>query len=376
MTSATTAATGTVKVCLAGDVMLGRGIDQIQAHPGDPTLYEEWMRSAEGYVELAAARSGSIPIRVAPDYVWGSVRAVLHAAGPVAFIANLETAITDRGAPYPGKGIHYRMHPANLGSLTAGGLDVVSLANNHVLDWSTPGLEQTLDVLDRSPILAAGAGRTTDEAWEPVIVHCEPGRRLVVLAAGTGSAGIPREWAAGEQNPGVALLRDLSDDTVDMIAELVDSAAEPGDLVVLSVHWGGNWGYSIDEQHRRFAQLLVDHAGVHLVHGHSSHHPKGIEIHHEHLILHGCGDLITDYEGIGGHRYYRGEIGAVYLATLDASSGQICDLELAPTRMERFRLTVPARPDREWLAEVLTREGAELGTSVTPTDGPMLSVSF
>ena len=157
---------------------------------------------------------------------------------------------------------------------------------------------------------------------------------------------------------------------------MVQSAAGPDDIVVLSLHWGGNWGYDVSEAQQHFARSLVDEAGVHVLHGHSSHHPLGIEVHNGRLILYGCGDLITDYEGIRGHEEYRGEIGALYLATVDAASGDLRDLELVPTKMHRFQLTRPSATDVHWLAGVLNREGARSGTAVDKTDGGKLTLAW
>lgn len=353
-----------VLLCLTGDVMCGRGVDQILEHPGDPTIHESWLRSARDYVQLAEVRSGPIPRRVPPSYVWGQALPALRAAAPDAFVVNLETAVADRGRPWPGKGIQYRMHPANIPCLSVAGVDVAGLANNHVLDWSRPGLEQTLDTVRTAGITTAGAG-LAEEAWAPAVVGTATGRRVLVLAAGSASSGIPSAWAATAERPGVALLPDLSDRTVERLAGIVRARARPGDVVVASLHWGGNWGYRVPIEHRRFAHALIEHAGVHVVHGHSSHHPLGIEVHRGRLVLYGCGDLLTDYEGIRGHEGYRGDLGALYLATVDADSGALRRLSLVPTRVERFRLTRPDRADREWLATTLDREGAPLGTTVT-----------
>ncbi len=109
-----------MELCLTGDVMSGRGVDQILQHPGDPRIHERWMQSALGYVELAERRSGPIPRGVEPAYVWGDALDALGDADPDAFIVNLETAVTDRGTPWPDKGIQYRMHPANVGILSTG----------------------------------------------------------------------------------------------------------------------------------------------------------------------------------------------------------------------------------------------------------------
>lgn len=364
-----------VLLCLTGDVMCGRGIDQILRHPGDPGIYEPWARSALSYVELAQERSGPIPRRVEPTYVWGEMLPVLEQIAPDVFIVNLETAVTARGRPWPEKGIQYRMHPANLDCLTVAGIDVAVLANNHVLDWSEPGLDETLDVLHAAGIAPVGAGRNVEEAWRPVAVGTPSGSRVLVLAAGTASSGIPWDWAADERRPGVALLPDLSENTVKRIAAIVRSVARPGDIVVVSVHWGENWGYGIGQDRRWFAHQLVDRAGVHVVHGHSSHHPLGIEVYRGRLIVYGCGDLLTDYEGIWGHERYRGDLGALYLPTID-DTGALRRIELVPTKVERFQLTRPPPDDVRWLATALDREGASLGTTVVAGDSGRLAVSW
>lgn len=355
----------TIELCLTGDVMTGRGIDQILPTPGDPRIHESWAKSAERYVELAEDRIGPIPRSVPPEYIWGDILAEIEHIDPDAFVVNLETAVTDRGRPWPGKGIQYRMHPANIGCLEAAGIDIATLANNHVMDWSLPGLLQTLEVLSESGIETTGAGRTESDAWAAATVNPPAGSRVVVLGVGSVTSGIPSQWAASPGRPGVALLPDFSDDSVAKVARAVEAEARTGDVVVLSVHWGGNWGYPIPDGHRRFARQVIDTAGVHVVHGHSSHHPVGIEIHRGHPIIYGCGDLITDYEGIRGHEEYRGELGALYHPTIDPSDGTLTRFELVPTEMERFRLTHPSDEDVQWLAGVLDTESAELGTRVS-----------
>ncbi len=354
-------ARGTVRLCLTGDVMCGRGVDQIQRHPGDPRLYEGWSASALSYVELAEAAGGEIPRAVDPAYVWGIAPRVVDDMAPDAVIVNLETAVTDGGAPWPDKPVHYRMHPANAAVLGAVPIDVASLANNHVLDWSRPGLEQTLDVLDGLGIRRAGAGRTRAEAWSPAVVEMSSARTSV-LAVGSPTSGIPLEWAAGDTSPGVAVVPDLSERSVRMIAETVEQRTHPDDLVVLSIHWGPNWARDIPGERRRFAHDLIDRAGVDVVHGHSSHHLQGIEVHRGHLIVHGCGDLLTDYEGIAGHERYRGDLGGLWFTDVDARSGELRRLEIVPTRLRRFRLTTPPAADLDWLESSLDTRCRRLGT--------------
>ena len=123
--------------------MLGRGIDQIMRCPSDPTLYESYVTSALGYVELAERANGPIPRKCSFDYVWGQALGDLDAARPAARIINLETSITTSMSPAP-KGINYKMHPGNVSCLKAAKVDCCVLANNHVLDWGREGLLETL----------------------------------------------------------------------------------------------------------------------------------------------------------------------------------------------------------------------------------------
>ena len=349
-----------VRIFLSGDVMTGRGIDQILATPGDPALYETWAKSAIRYVDIAERSHGAIPRGVDPEYVWGDALAVLDRAEVVARIINLETAVTDCGEPWPAKGIHYRMHPGNLDVLNAANVDCCVLANNHVLDWSYAGLSQTLDSLHDAGIATTGAGGEARESRRPAVIETDAGSRVIVLAVGTGSSGIPASWSAAADRAGVWLLRTLTGDCVDEINAGLDEVRQPGDIAVVSIHWGPNWGYAIPMGHRRFAQALIDEAGVDIVHGHSSHHPIGIEIYHNRLILYGCGDLINDYEGIGGHDEFRPGLGILYMATLTRTGLE--ELEIVPMRLRRFRLERADGDDVAWLTRTLTRASQPLGT--------------
>lgn len=365
-----------VTLFLCGDVMTGRGVDQILEHPGDPRLYESSAGSALEYVHLAERKNGPIPRGVDPAYIWGDALAVLDAAGTTARIINLETAVTAGGEPWPGKGIHYRMDPHNVACITSASIDCCVLANNHVLDWSYPGLEQTLNSLQRAGLEVTGAGSDASAATRPALIDAKPGCRVVVVAVGTPSSGIPPSWAAESDRPGVALAHALSSTEVDAVAARVASVAAAGDLVVASIHWGPNWGHDIPSSHRRFARALIDRAGVHVVHGHSSHHPLGIEVYHDRPILYGCGDLINDYEGIRGHENYRPDLRLLYLLTMDPAAGRLQQLELVPVRICRFRLALASAEERTWLQQTLTRESGSMRTVIEVTDGGRLFVRW
>lgn len=352
---------------LCGDVMTGRGIDQILPYPGDPRLYEPWVTDAREYVRLAEQAHGPLPRPVDFSYIWGDALAELEAVAPHARIVNLETAVTRSGSPWPGKGIHYRMHPANVACLAAARVDCCVLANNHVLDWGEAGLEETLGTLAAAGIRVAGAGRNLDQAQAPATLE-EPDRgRVLVFSFGVGDSGIPPEWAATPRRLGVALLNDLSERTVREIAEQVARVKRPRDVVVASVHWGENWGYAVPAAHRRFAHALVEDAGVDVVHGHSSHHPRGVEVWRDRLILHGCGDLLNDYEGISGYEAFRSDLTLMYFPTLDVSTGRLLELELRPMQLKHLRLNRAQPEDARWLGETVCRESARLDTPIERT---------
>jgi poly-gamma-glutamate synthesis protein (capsule biosynthesis protein) len=356
-----------VTLILCGDVMIGRGIDQVLAHSCPPRLYEPYVDSALEYVALAEAANGPIPRGVGPAYVWGDTLAELERRRPDARIANLETALTLSEDALP-KSINYRAHPANVAVLSAARFDCCVLANNHVLDWGEDGLCETLAALSGAGIAPAGAGRDRAAAEAPAVLDVGAGRRVLVFAAAAADSGVPPEWAAGDEMPGVALLPDLSERTADALAARVQAARRPGDVVVASLHWGGNWGYDVTRDHRRFAYALIDRGAADVVHGHSSHHPKAIEVHRGRPILYGCGDFLTDYEGIRGYEAYRGNLVLMYFPTLDAQSGALLGLEMVPLVLRRFQLHRASASEREWLRTTLGRECRRFGGRVVAHD--------
>lgn len=344
--------------------MTGRGVDQVLPYPGDPRLYEPYVKTARDYVTLAERAHGPVPGPVDFAYVWGDALAELDRLRADVRIVNLETAVTRADEAWPDKGIHYRMNPANVGCLTKAHLDCCVLANNHAMDWERDGLAETLRTLRAAGLGTAGAGSDEDEAGAPAIVDVPGKARVLVFAYGMASSGIPSGWEATAQRSGVNVLADLSDASADTVANRVRGYRRAGDVVILSLHWGGNWGHAIASAERSFARCMIDRAGVDVVHGHSSHHPKGVEVYRDRPILYGCGDLIDDYEGIGGDEAFRPELRLLYLATLDCATRRLLRLVLVPMRMRRFRLHRADSHEAAWLEAVENREGARLGTRV------------
>jgi poly-gamma-glutamate synthesis protein (capsule biosynthesis protein) len=364
---------GLVTLFLCGDVMLGRGVDQILPHPGDPELREGHIGDARAYVRLAERAYGPIPRPVSFGWPWGDALPMLDDLAPDVRVINLETSITVSGRFAPGKAIHYRMSPGNLPCVAAARPDACALANNHVLDFGRRGLGDTVDALSGAGLRGVGAGADRDAARRPAAVPVRGGRRVVIVSCGTASSGIPAGWAAGPGRPGVDLLPDLSAATAGDVLGRVHAAKRPGDVAVVSIHWGSNWGYDVDADQARFARRLID-GGVDLVHGHSSHHPRPIEVFRGKLILYGCGDCIDDYEGITGHQAYRNELRLLYFASVEENTGHLSALRMAPMRVRKMRLHQAPAADRRWLRTVLERISRGFGSRVDLRPDGMLAL--
>jgi poly-gamma-glutamate capsule biosynthesis protein CapA/YwtB (metallophosphatase superfamily) len=345
--------------------MTGRGIDQVLPKPVDPGLHEYFAQSADDYVRLAEAANGPIRRPVDVRYPWGEALDEWRRMSPQVRIANLETAIT-RSESFDPKGINYRMSPENVGCLSAAGFDCCTLANNHVLDWGEEGLIDTMRALKTCGIRTCGAGRNLDEARAPAVCVVPRGGRVVVYACAVATSGVPRDWAAGPARPGVNFLPSLSEIAARQIGDDIQQVRRPGDLVVVSVHWGANWGYEITPRQREFAHALIDHARVAIVHGHSSHHPKAMEVHRGGLILYGCGDFLNDYEGIRGYEEFRGDLVLMYFADFRTDTCVLEAIELVALQIKRFRLHAASAQDTDWLRKTLERQSAPFGVRLAP----------
>jgi poly-gamma-glutamate capsule biosynthesis protein CapA/YwtB (metallophosphatase superfamily) len=358
-----------LKLFLCGDVMAGRGIDQAFLNSVDPVLYEPYVKDAGTYKRLAEEKNGPFDIPFSYDYIWGDALRVWNENAADFKLINLETSITTSAEPWPGKGINYRMHPGNVHVLTAAGIDHCSLANNHILDWGIPGLKETMQTLDNAGIDFSGAGNNEFEASEPALLETETGR-VLVFSYGTPGSGIPLTWAAKAGIPGINLLPDFGEKEIRYIRYNVESRKKKKDVVVFSIHWGGNWGYKIPAEQKHFARQLIDHAGVDMIFGHSSHHPLGIEIYNKKLIIHGAGDFINDYEGISGHEHYRGDLTLMYFPLIDILSGELISLKMIPMKMKKFQLKRAGKKDALWLQKILNRESR--GTKIYLDDDKFL----
>lgn len=349
---------------LGGDVMTGRGIDQILPQSNEPELKERSVKDANRYVRLAEEIRGSIPEPVNYRYIWGDSLQVFNCVEPNLKVVNLETSVTRSGQFCPRKGIHYRMHPANIKCLIIPGIDVCCLANNHTLDFGKKGLIQTLETLDQAGIRTVGAGRNQSAAESPITLSCGEVTRVHLVGAATPCSGVPQNWSADDTSGGINVITDLSRERALHLSERISRIKQPSDLVIFTVHWGGNWGYEIPDRQRNFARTLIDEGAVDLVHGHSSHHAKAIEVHKDRPILYGSGDLITDYEGIRSRDDFRDDLGLMYFPSFNSKTGELTEFTLIPTQIRKFRIKFPDHDNVEWLRNKLNQECKKFGTTL------------
>ena len=135
-------------------------------------------------------------------------------------------------------------------------------------------------------------------------------------------------------------------------------------------------GYGIPREQTVFAHRLIDEAGIDIIHGHSSHHVRAIEVYKDKLILYGCGDFLNDYEGIGGFEEFRADLSLMYFATVDPLTGKLLALLMTPTQVRQFKIIRSSNVDTLWLKDTLNREGAAFGTKVKVIEDNRLTLQW
>lgn len=246
-----------MKLLFIGDVMLGRLVN-----------------------EALKVRPFSFP--------WGDVLPIMNSAD--VRICNLECALSDGGSPAH-KTFTFRSDAKNVEVLKAAGIDVVTLANNHALDYGPEALADTLGILDSAHILQAGAGRDLAEAQALAKVRVKNATVGLLAATDTNEP----EWVAEEDRPGVWFVPvDVHDARARTFFERVKDMRQAVDMLIVSLHWGSNWGYEPETGHREFAHALID-AGADIVFGHSAHICRGTELYEHKPIIYSAGNFIDDY---------------------------------------------------------------------------------
>ena len=290
---------------------------------------------------------------VPPEEVWSEeVREI--ATSCVAVICNLECCISSRGhttGRVPGKPFFFRGPPEAVRSLQAIGVDAVSLANNHALDYEVDALIDTLELLDDAEIAVVGAGRDPAQARRGAVVSA--GERRVGLVAVSDH---PEEFAAGEGAPGIAYA-DLSRGPPEWLVDEATRLRAECDPVIVFPHWGPNMTTGPAPWQRRAAWALQD-AGVDVVAGHSAHVFHGVGWSASGPLLFDLGDALDDYAVDAVLRNDRG-----LMALWRPGAGE-AELELVGLALDFCHTRLARGTEADWIPARLERACGELGTAV------------
>ncbi|WP_048810076.1 CapA family protein [Candidatus Methylacidiphilum infernorum] len=312
-----------MRIILVGDVMLGRKVD-------------EWLEKADF------------------SYPWGDLLPLFRCADWKG--CNLECVMTDLDQPedLPPKIFRFSSKLKNIEVLKEAGIRAVSLANNHVLDWGTEALAEMLDGLDALGILHSGAGMNREECRRPAVDHIH-GFKIGFLAFSDNEPS----WEASESKPGIHYVPiEPNDPRAKFLFKLVQKTKSQVDFLIVSAHWGPNWGFEVPSEHLDFAHRLIEN-GADLVYGHSPHVFRAVEVFHGKVVLYSCGDFIDDYSV---DPYFRNDWSFVFL--LGIEKAKIVSVRLFPVVISNFRAQkAKGREAREILEKMVSLCRA-LGTTV------------
>lgn len=312
-----TASTDSLLIGFAGDVMLGRNVN--------------------GQITNSDHR-----------YPWGNLIPLLRSTD--LNIINLECAITNHNKK-AAKTFNFKMDPANIGVLTSAGIDAVSLANNHVLDYDIPGLLDTMLMLKAAGISHAGAGQNAVEASQAVLLT-RKNIRVVLLGFTDNEPG----WRAGNNNPGTNY---VVVGNIEPITTAIREIKSQCDLVIVSMHWGPNMREAPTQDFIDFAHAIIDN-GADIIHGHSAHIFQGIEWYQGKLIMYDTGDFIDDYRVDPVYRNDRS-----FLFLCEAGRHVIHQLKLVPVVISNMQVNMASGNEYDWLLKRIREICQPFGTIIS-----------
>jgi poly-gamma-glutamate capsule biosynthesis protein CapA/YwtB (metallophosphatase superfamily) len=291
----------------------------------------------------------------APEYPWGNTLPVLHSADWR--LCNLECVISDRGEPwsvYP-KVFHFRSDAKNVAVLKTARMNAVTLANNHVLDYGYDALEEMLEILDRAGIVHSGAGLNYSQASRVSVSEVQ-GRKIGILAFTDNEP----DWEATASRAGVFYVpTNLNDSRVGQLLSIVRESGSKVDLLIVSAHWGSNWGYRPPQEHVTFAHALID-AGADIIFGHSCHVFRGIEFYKGRPILYSAGNFVDDY---AVDKVERNDQSFIFVLDMAGRTPQ--SVHLTPTMIRGCHASLAEGLQARAITEKMTELSAELHTGAT-----------
>lgn len=329
---------------------------------GVPEPGNVWRRAARASLEprLTLAAAGDVIFdrgvktvcrRLGRDWPLGAVAPTLSAAD-VSFV-NLETSLARGGQPIPGKGIWFRSDPEFALELKKAGVDVVTLANNHVLDYDEPAFMETLAALRESSIATCGGGLNIDEARTPAVINA--GGVTIAFLGYSELADIfwtysyPRSFRAQKARPGVAPMDEK------MVVNDIRKARALADHVVVSFHWGEEYVRTPNPRQIGLAHIAID-AGASVVLGHHPHVLQPVEVYGGGVIFYSLGNFVFDQK--------KPDTVESMIARVSFSPREVVSAEILPVKIEECR----PRLLRGWAAQAaldkMIRDSARLRTWV------------
>lgn len=289
-----------------------------------------------------------------PAYIWGDTLPIFNQAD--LRVINLECVISDQGHPWDTtpKAFHFQSDAKNVAALKAAGINIVSLANNHTLDFQVEAMIDMLGILKSNDIGTSGAGRDLSEAKAPVF------RKIDDLKVGFIAFSDNEPLWEANKNPGIYYLPvDINDKRAMDLSTLITKISRNVDFLIASIHWGPNWGYRPSPNHIPFARALVD-AGVDLIFGHSCHVTQGIEIYRSAVIIYSAGDFIDDYAVDPVERNDRS-----FIFMVEADRHRVNRLKLYPTVIRDFQARLATGEERDQIAATMHNLCRDFNTDST-----------
>ena len=285
------------------------------AFAGDVQFPDQWY-TEPGLVPPSAPTLAA-QLAAAPKHVLDPIAPVLSSADVT--VVNLETAITERGEPVAGKNYHFRSTPSAFTALESAGVDVVSMANNHVLDYGPVGMEDTFEAVEHAGVPVIGIGRSASEAFQPYRTKVHGQRIAVIAALDWLEPNLVDSWTATDTQPGVAMSIDRS-----RLLASVRAVRPDVDTLVVFLHWGTEETHCASSEQQDLAAELIE-AGADLVVGSHAHRVFGAGRTGTSLVAYGLGNFV----------YFRedGESGrsGVLLATV--TGREVDDYSWVPARI-------------------------------------------
>lgn len=312
-----------MKLVFVGDVMLGRCVNDL--------LKEESF-----------------------EHPWGDTLDIFSSAD--ARFCNLECVIANAGEPWSKtkKVFHFRSDAKNVDVLKKATINCVSLANNHILDYGYDALLETLDTLKTENINYAGAGIDIDAAMRPAIFEIQ-GCRIAFLAL-TDNEPV---WEATKVSPGTFFMPiSLEDGRYSKLIQLIKKTKAVVDLLIISAHWGPNWGYRPEPVHIPFAHSLIEN-GADIIFGHSCHIFQGVEVYKNRPVIYSAGDFIDDYAVDPEERNDQS-----FIFQIETEGKTITGLKLYPTVIKNFQASQAKGERGEAIAQHMKLLCEEFGTIV------------